>query len=91
MQRSLAIAGTACLSGIIIGKKWAREENINPLNSTFARELMPLTVQQSIYKLGQSYIKFLGINTVDFQEIRINLQLRRLFFEIITCSPLTRG
>ncbi|CBY24106.1 unnamed protein product [Oikopleura dioica] len=52
MQRSLAIAGTACLSGIIIGKKWAREENINPLNSTFARELMPLTVQQSIYKLG---------------------------------------
>jgi hypothetical protein len=52
MQRSLAIAGTACLSGILIGKKWAREENYNPLNSTFARELMPLTVQQSIYKLG---------------------------------------
>ena len=57
MQRSLAIAGTACLSGILIGKKWAREENINPLNSTFARELMPLTVQQSIYKLGPIFLQ----------------------------------
>ena len=50
MQRSLAIAGTACLSGILIGRRTFRRAKDE--DSTFAREMMPVTVQQSIYKLG---------------------------------------